>query len=217
MNTRLLELLTNTAGMSYNRMIFALALSALISIYIFFVYRVITKNAFYSKSYNMTMALMSIITTGIVIAMQSNLVISLGMVGALSIVRFRTAVKDPMDLLFIFWSVGVGIICGSQLYGLAVVLSAMISVLLFLLEYVPIKKPPYLLIINSIHRNEEDIVEMVSKYAKGFKIKSRNMTSRGMDLIIELRTNQEKEMLKSIQGMGVEKISLISHDGETRF
>lgn len=218
MNEKLIELLTSTEGMSYSRMIFAIGMSSMISIYIFFVYRVITKSAFFSKSYNITMALMSVITTGIIIAMQSNLVISLGMVGALSIVRFRTAIKDPMDLLFLFWSIGVGIICGSQLYGLAILLSIVVSFLLLALDYLPISKAPYLLILNYEDRNNEnEIIEIVSRHARNHKVKSRNMTSRGVDMIIELRTNQERKLIDQIFDAGYHNVSLLSHDGETRF
>lgn len=97
-----LDLLTRTAGMSYKRMLFALLFSTLMSLYIFFVYRTTSKESFYSKSFNITLSVITVLTTAIVVAMQANLVVSLGMVGALSIVRFRTALKDPLDLAFIF-------------------------------------------------------------------------------------------------------------------
>lgn len=97
-----MDLLTRSAGMSYQRMFFALLFSTLLSLYIFVVYRTISKESFYSKSFNITLSLITILTTAIVVAMQANLVVSLGMVGALSIVRFRTALKDPMDLAFAF-------------------------------------------------------------------------------------------------------------------
>ncbi len=90
------------------------------------------------------MAMMSVITTGIILGMQSSLVISLGMVGALSIVRFRTAIKDRMDLLFLFWSIGEGIICGAGLYGLAIILCVVVTLGILILDKFPIKKAPYL-------------------------------------------------------------------------
>lgn len=219
MTTKLIELLTVSAGLSYKRMILALVVSSIISIYIFFVYRVITKSAFYSKSYNLTMAGMAIITTAIIVAMQSSLVVSLGMVGALSIVRFRTAIKDPMDLLFLFWSIGIGIITGTELYLLAIILSVFVTVLLLVLDFVPIKNTPFLLVINAKDtRLENQVVEIVKKYSKSPTLKSRNINKRGLDLIIELRTDQPTELVENItSNLQVENVSLLSHDGETRF
>lgn len=219
MNEGLIDLLTSSSGMSYSRMILALLVSLILSGYIFLIYRVVTKNAFYSKSFNITMAIMGIITTGIIIAMQSNLIISLGMVGALSIVRFRTAIKDPMDLLFLFWSIGIGLICGTELYGLALILTVIVSLAILIFDHMPIKKAPYLLVVNSdMYDVEEKVMEIVKNYSLGVKVKSRNITKRGFDMIIELRTRSGQEMVKELQNINsLRNISLLSHDGETRF
>lgn len=99
-------------------------MAAVLGIYIYFIYRIVTSNTFYSKSFNTSLILMSVITAAIIIAIQSSVIVSLGMVGALSIVRFRTAVKEPLDLIFMFWSISTGIICGAGMVGLAFVLSA---------------------------------------------------------------------------------------------
>ena len=104
------------ADISLSKILVTLGITVVLALYIFAIYRLATKSVFYSKGFAISMAAISVITAAILIAMQSNLVISLGMVGALSIVRFRTAIKDPMDLLFLFWSIGVGIICGAGLY-----------------------------------------------------------------------------------------------------
>ena len=120
--------------MTTGEIVTTLAVAFAISVYIFVLYRVITKSAFYSKTFNISMATISIVTAAIILAMQSSLVISLGMVGALSIVRFRTAIKDPMDLLFLFWSIGTGIICGSGLYKIALVLALVVTIAIALLE-----------------------------------------------------------------------------------
>ena len=91
----------------------ALGVACLLALYIFFVYRVVTRKTFYSKNFNITLAGVTVITASLILTMQSSVVLSLGMVGALSIVRFRTAIKEPMDLMFLFWSISVGIICGA--------------------------------------------------------------------------------------------------------
>ena len=104
---------------------------------------------FYSKNFNISLAVMSLITAAIILAMQSNLVISLGMVGALSIVRFRTAIKDPMDLAFLFWSISIGIICGAGLYEIALVTSVGVTVFILVLDMLPVGKAPICLLYTS--------------------------------------------------------------------
>ena len=100
-----------------------LLITAAIAAYIFIVYRLVTKKTFYSRNFNIALAGIAVVTAGIILAVQSSIVISLGMVGALSIVRFRTAIKEPMDLCFLFWSIAVGICCGAHMTEVAVVLS----------------------------------------------------------------------------------------------
>ena len=104
------------SDLSTTSIIMALLITAVIAVYIFAVYRVVCRKAFYSRSFAISLPVIAMITASVIIAVQSSIVISLGMVGALSIVRFRTAVKDPMDLAFLFWSISVGIICGATLY-----------------------------------------------------------------------------------------------------
>ena len=122
------------ADMSNAKIFTTLIITFLIAVYIFIVYKKVTKSAFYFKNFNISMAIISVVTAGIILAMQSSIVISLGMVGALSIVRFRTAIKDPMDLLFLFWSIGTGIICGAGLYKIAVILAVLVTIGLLILD-----------------------------------------------------------------------------------
>jgi hypothetical protein len=100
----------------------AMLITCALALYIFVVYRVLTRKTFYSKSFNISLAGIALITCAIILTIQSSLVVSLGMVGALSIIRFRTAVKDPMDLMFLFWAIALGIICGVGLAEIAVML-----------------------------------------------------------------------------------------------
>ena len=109
------------------------------AVYIYFVYRFISRTTFYDKSFSVSMAMVSVVVTGIILAMQANLIISLGMVGALSIVRFRTAIKEPMDLLFLFWSISTGIICGAGLYELAALLALVCTMGILILQIIPVK------------------------------------------------------------------------------
>ena len=196
-----------------------LAVTALFALYIFLIYRLVTKKTFYSRSFNVSLAGVSLITAAIVLTIQSSIVVSLGMVGALSIVRYRTAVKDPIDLMFLFWSISVGIICGAGLAQIAVILSLVLTVLLLILENLPVARAPMILVVNSADPEAEaDVMEVVNEYARRPIIRSRNMTAQSLDLTIELRTSNGSELVKKV--MEVDDIlyaSLLSHDGEVTF
>ncbi len=207
----------NVADFSITSVALTLAVTAVLGIYIYMVYRLVSRKAFYSKSFNISLVAMAMITAAIILAIQSSVVISLGMVGALSIVRFRTAVKDPMDLVFLFWSISVGIICGAGLYGMALMLSLCVTIVVLLLDYMPATSSPMLLVINARDEKAEDEVEdIVSRYARHFRVKSRNLTKNGMDMVMELRIKKdEADMVRAINALpDVESVSLLSHDGE---
>ncbi len=199
--------------------IVTMAVTLFLALYIFVIYRIITKKTFYSKSFNISLAGIALVTSAIILTIQSSIVISLGMVGALSIVRFRTAIKDPMDLMFLFWAISIGIICGAGLAEIAVVLSVVISIFIFILEKIPVAKAPMILVVNSTDSGiENSILEIANKYGKHPHVKSRNMTSTTFDLTIELRTNNGGELIKEIMELkGITSASLLSHDGEVTF
>lgn len=134
---------------SVQRILIVMTVAILCAAYIFAIYFIYTSKSFYNRNFNITLAGVSIVTTGIVLALQSNFVISLGMVGALSIVRFRTAIKEPLDLLFLFWSISTGIICGAGLFSLAIIIALLISLILFALQMTPLGRASMLLVINS--------------------------------------------------------------------
>jgi uncharacterized membrane protein YhiD involved in acid resistance len=197
----------------------ALAIACALALYIFFVYRVITRKTFYSKNFNISLAGITVITAALILTMQSSVVLSLGMVGALSIVRFRTAIKDPMDLMFLFWSIGVGIICGAGLAQVAVILSVIMTLGILILDQLPVAKAPMILVVNAQMLDaEETITNTVGKFDKYFRVKSRNMTASTLDLVVELRTAQGSELVRQVMQLeGVISASLLSHDGEVTF
>ena len=199
--------------------IISMVITILIALYIYAIYRLCSNKNFYSKDFNKTLAIMSVITAAIVLAMQSNLVISLGMVGALSIVRFRNAVKNPLDLLFLFWSISVGIICGASLYQVAIIMSLAVTILLLLLEVVKPPKAPYLLVLNGTNKDmEENLMQILKTNAKGYQIKARNIGTDGINMVVELRTKKEKDLLSECEKIeGITNGSLLSHDGENRY
>ena len=196
-----------------------LIVTALLALYIFAIYRLVTRKVFYSKNFNISLAVMSLITAAIILAMQSNLVISLGMVGALSIVRFRTAIKNPMDLAFLFWSISIGIICGAGLYEIALVTSVGVTVFILVLDMLPVGKAPMMLVVNSSEMNgEKAVLDVVGKYARYYKVKSRNLSKGRLDLVIELKVKEESALVSEVAALdGMLSASMISHDGEVTF
>lgn len=199
--------------------IVALAIACVLALYIFFVYRVVTRKTFYSKNFNISLAGVTVITAALILTMQSNVVLSLGMVGALSIVRFRTAIKDPMDLMFLFWSISVGIICGAGLAEVALVLSLVITAGILILDHLPVAKAPMLLVVNAADPGAEaGITQAVGTYVRHYTIKSRSMTPQALDLVVELRTGDGSALLQAVMAVpGVTSASLMSHDGEVTF
>lgn len=190
----------------------------LMGIYIFMIYKNQSKSAFYSKDLNMTIAGLPVIVCAIMIAMQSNLLVSLGMVGALSIVRFRNAVKNPLDLLYFFWSISVGIICGVNLVLLAVFLCLAMTGMILVLQSVPNAKSTSLIVLRTSADVDWSIVTaMLEKHGKGVKEKSRSHKSGQTEIIYELVTKEEEIIIKKLKGYGtIEQINFLAHDGEYR-
>lgn len=197
----------------------ALGIAAVLALYIFFVYRIMTRKTFYSRNFGIALVGVALITAALILTMQSSVVISLGMVGALSIVRFRTAIKDPLDLMFLFWSISVGIICGAGMAQIAVILSVGLTVGILLLEKLPVAKAPMILVVNADGLDaEERVCAAVAGFAKHYSVKSRNVTAGAVDLVLELRTAQGAELVKAVNALeGVRSVSLMSHDGEVSF
>ena len=197
----------------------ALGMAAVLALYIYLIYKLVTRSAFYSRDFNKSLAMLPVITAGILLAMQSSFVISLGSVGALSIVRFRNAVKDPMDLVFLFWSISIGIVCGAKLYALAILLSLVLTVLVFVLDLIPAAKSPMLLVMNGSDASVEAALQPILKQqAKAAHVKSRNLTTAGIDLIVELRPNNPPALVQACAALpGVQSVSLLDHDGQIRY
>lgn len=194
-------------------------ISSFFALYIFFAYRILTRRTFYSKSFNISLPALVLITAGIILTIQSSVVVSLGMVGALSIVRFRTAVKDPMDLVFLFWAISTGIICGAGLAQIACVLCFVLTIVLVVFDRIPVGRSPKVLMVSgSSHDVEARVVDTLEKYCRFYSVKSRAFASSRIDMVVELRTNRESELIREIAGLeNVTSSTLLAHDGEITY
>ena len=208
-----------STDVSLATVLLSMAIVCLIALYIFFAYRLLTRRTFYNKNFGISLAALAIITAAIILTIQSSIVISLGMVGALSIVRFRTAIKEPMDLVFLFWSISAGIICGAGLYSLAIIASLIVTVALLVLDLIPVTKAPMLLVVSSTDMEGENaLLDVVKKYSKYYRVKSRTLSMGRMDLIVEVRVREEAALVKEASALeGIDSVSLLSHDGETTY
>lgn len=207
-------------NISTSHIIMTLGVTCVIALYIFAVYRLITRKTFYNKNFNISLAALALITAIVILTVQSNIVISLGMVGALSIVRFRTAIKDPMDLVFLFWSISVGISCGASMLEIAIIGSILLTIIIFALDRLPVAKAASILVINASAGIElmDSIKNVVKANSKYFKVKSRNVSDSSLDVVIELWTSKEDELLKSLKEIDtITSVSLMAHDGEVTF
>lgn len=209
-----------TAGsLSASMIAITIGIAVILGLYIYFIYRLTMKESFYSRGFNKALALLPLITSGILTAMQGNLVISLGMVGALSIIRFRTAVKNPIDLTFLFWSISVGIVTGASMYMLAAIISLAFTGLIFFLDILPSFRSPCLLVISAENsETNTEIFNCLKKYSRFAKLRNRSITKHGMELILEIKIRQEAELVKELSLLeGITSVNLLSHDGFVRF
>lgn len=186
----------------------------MLSLYLFLIYRLLGRKSFYNMNFNLSLVGMTITTAAIVLAIQSNLVLSLGMVGALSIVRYRSAVKDPMDLFFLFWGVATGVMCGARQYLLAVAVSLSLTVLLFILSHIPVLKAPYVLVINAVEGDLGAIKNSVKEYCKYFRVKSSYLSEGRLRMIVEIRTSRQDELLLHLGRMKGVAVSVLTYEGD---
>ena len=213
------ESIVGGGALTASSIIFILVIAAIIGIYIFAVYKLTSKAAFYSRDLNVTIAGLPVIVAAIMVAMQSNLIVSLGMVGALSIVRFRNAVKNPLDLLYLFWTISAGIICGVGLKLLAVILCVMMTVLILVLQMLPNSRGTSILIIRTGDDTVDwdEVEHILNNYGKRVKEKSNSYRSGETEVIYELITFRQAELMKELkEHKELQQIHFLDHDGEYR-
>lgn len=198
-------------------MIIALGLSFALGLFIFYVYKKTFNGVMYSASFGVSLLAMTLITTLIILAVTSNIVLSLGMVGALSIVRFRSAIKEPLDIAFLFWSISAGIVTGAGLIPLAIFGSLFIGIIMVIFVNKKSTDNPYILVVNCANDNSEKLVtKVVEQSVNKHMLKSKAVSASGIELTIEVRmkdmTTQFVNQISSLEG--VSNAVLVSYNGE---
>ncbi len=194
-------------------MLFALV----IGLFIFVIYKKTFNGIMYSTGFAMSLIGLTLVTTLVIMAVTSNVVLSLGMVGALSIVRFRAAIKEPMEIVFLFWSLAVGIVIGAGMIPLAVIGSVIIGVILVLFANVKFKDTPYILIVNCANEQAESgALSLIEKSVAKYAVKSKTVSAGGIELTAEIRIkNADTGFVNRINEVeGVSDATLVTFNGE---
>ncbi|MBO4292069.1 MAG: DUF4956 domain-containing protein [Lachnospiraceae bacterium] len=194
-------------------MVFALV----IGLFIFLIYKKTFSGIMYSTGFAMALVGLSMVTTLVIMAVTSNVVLSLGMVGALSIVRFRAAIKEPMEIVFLFWALGVGIIIGAGMIPLAVIGSAIIGVIFILFAGRKLQDTPYILIVNcKDEKAEKSALEIVNGSVRKNIIKSKTVNGNGIEMTFEIRVKDAvTDFVNKVNEVeGVSGVTLVTFNGE---
>ena len=209
--------LENVTSVSLLDMSVALLLAFGIGLFIFLVYKKTFTGVMYSSSFGVTLVALTMITTMVILAVTSNVVLSLGMVGALSIVRFRTAIKEPLDIAFLFWSIAVGIVLAAGLIPLAVFGSVIIGVMLLVLVNKKSSYDPYIVVLQcSGQDSETQAVDFLKEQTRRCTVKSKTVQKDSVELNMEVRLKDESTaFINELSGLpGVRSAVLVSYNGD---
>ena len=194
------------------KIVIGLVMGCIVGLIIAFVYKRCYRGVLYSPTFAITLMMLTLITTPVVMCIKSDIALSMGMVGALSIVRFRTAVKDPMDTAYMFWSLTMGILLGAELYvhALAVVLG--ISVILMLMTFIRFRNPnSYLLVVHYDDYAEQEITQLLRRTVRQRKLRSKTVTRSGAEMTVEVRLDSKQDLVSAVLNIeGVHDATLVA-------
>jgi uncharacterized membrane protein YhiD involved in acid resistance len=194
------------------KIVIGLVMGCIVGLIIAFVYKRCYRGVLYSPTFAMTLMMLTLITTPVVMCIKSDIALSMGMVGALSIVRFRTAVKDPMDTAYMFWALTMGILLGAELYvhALAVVLG--ISVILMLMTFIRFRNPnSYLLVVHYDDYAEQEITQLLRRTVRQRKLRSKTVTRAGAEMTVEVRLDNKQDLVSAVLNIeGVHDATLVA-------
>ena len=194
-----------------------MACALVIGLFIFFIYKKTSAGIMYSSSFGLTLIGLSLVTSLVIMAVTSNVILSLGMVGALSIVRFRAAIKEPIEIVFLFWAIAGGIVVGAGLIPLALIGSVIIGIVLLIMASRKTHENPYMLVLNlSSDEAENAALSSIKEATSKFVIKAKTVTKAGIELSCEVKLKDASTAFVSVIGAipGVESAALVSYNGE---
>ena len=213
----IVENLTNTEALSVTVILMNNIIALIVSFFIMFIYKISYVGTAYSRKFIISIGTITIITAMIMSIISNNIALSLGMVGALSIVRFRAAIKEPMEIVYLFWAVAAGIVIGAGMLPLAVIGSGIIGVILILFANRKVHDNPYLLILDCQDENAENAaVSLMKEAVKKYAVKSKTVNAQGIEFTAEIRMKDgETAFVNRLNEItGVENATLVSYNGE---
>ena len=208
--------LESVTGFSLSEVLLAMLFAVIVGLFIFWVYKKTFTGILYSSGFALTLIGLTLVTTLVIIAVTSNVVLSLGMVGALSIVRFRTVIKEPMEIVFLFWSIAVGIVLGAGMIPLAVLGSVIIGIILLIFANRKNVENAYILVLNCENEEAENTAaELLKNTVKKYRIKSKTVNADGIELTTELKIKDDKMAFVNQMNKitGVKNATLVSYNG----
>lgn len=204
-------------SISILQIVLMLLLSFSLGLFIFFVYKKTFQGVMYSKTFNVSLIALAMVSSTVIMAVTSNIILSLGMVGALSIVRFRTAIKDPIDIVYMFWAISIGIMTGAGLWLLSVVSSLIIGLVLYIFSKVNVKYEPYLLIVSyEDSAMENEIFNQLDEAVGSYKIKSKVKSPGNYELTVDIKVKSDRtQIVNTLDSVnGIKSVAMVSYDGD---
>jgi len=210
----IVEDFTSAGPLGLGDSLVAMIAALIAGIVIFAVYKLTFRGVVYSATFNMSLVLMTVLTTAIVVTISNDMMLSLGMVGALSIVRFRSAVKDPVDIMYLFWAITIGIIIGAHQYIFAAIVTVVVAVICFLMRIFKGNNQVYILVVRCDQQAAAHVGNMIGSL--GAKIRNKTATARFIETTAEIPANKvPKNMVEKLQAVnGVMSAVLVNYNGE---
>lgn len=212
-------LATSSENITVFSVLEVMVISLILSMVIFLTYKITFSGVMYNRKFNISLVMLTLVTTMVMFVIGSDIALSLGMVGALSIVRFRTAIKDPRDTVYIFWSIAVGLSVGTGNYIVASIGSVFLLGVLSIFSFSGIgKEDRYILIIRGNREKEEEIMRCVFNSFKGSKLRAKNSIGDSMEIIyqIKIKNNEDKNIISNLYSIeGVNAVNIVAQNGET--
>lgn len=194
-----------------------LLFALIVGLFIFLIYKKTFSGVMYSTGFAMSLIGLSLVTTLVIMAVTSNVVLSLGMVGALSIVRFRAAIKEPMEIVFLFWAIAAGIVIGAGMIPLAIIGSVIIGIILVVFVSKKVRHTPYILIMNCANdKAEQEALNLIKGSVDKYLVKSKTVTADGIELTAEVRVRDDSaEFVNQVNNLeGITSATLVAFNGE---
>ncbi|MGL5152318.1 MAG: DUF4956 domain-containing protein [Clostridium sp.] len=211
--------IANQKSISPTKAIQIMMIALILGLIIFITYKITFNGVMYNKKFNISLVMLTLVTSMVMLVISGDIALSLGMVGALSIVRFRTAVKDPRDTAYIFWSISVGLSVGTQNYLIATIGSIFLFVVLSIFSLGGFSNEDrYLLIIRGNRVKEQDVMSVVFKLFNNSQMRAKNTTGDTLEIVyqIKIKRNKDKDIVKRLYEIdGIDTVNIIAQNGET--